>query len=244
MKNRIKIITSILIVMTILGGCSSKIEEKIELTDRQMDILISEDLPTDWNELTGQQQESIMAIEEMLQYLEEKYDKEFVYKGYRADNLIYNDEESLLVYAKGDNPDTDCFTVERTEDGFEDDYETVLAQDGYHEKIENSIREYLEGKTYKLLTSVGKIDEEKGFPRGTVHLFIKSDEIEDRINTTNELDSILFNIEGVDNIKVYYLDDVEIYELTLKNWEDKIDEENLVERFSASGRQWRKNQND
>ena len=94
-----------------------------------------------------------------------------------------------------------------------------------------------EGKTYKVLTNVGKIDEKNGFPRGTVYLFISSADIENRTDTTQELESALFSINGVDNVRVYYLENVKIDELTLNNWENKVDKENIVELIDASGRQ-------
>ena len=66
-----------------------------ELTERQKDILKSQNLPQQWDELDMSVQESIEAIEEMLQYLEHKYGKTFVYAGYKKANRTFNDEESL-----------------------------------------------------------------------------------------------------------------------------------------------------
>ena len=133
-----------------IGGCS--LTEKVELNERQCKILQDMDLPTDWHELGYKQRESIVAIEEMLEYLENKYNKTFIYKGYRYPDPLYNDEESLLAYAEGDDPDTQTISVTRTEDGFEDTYDWVLAAPKYQEEMEEKLAPVFEGQTYKVFT--------------------------------------------------------------------------------------------
>ncbi|CBK75075.1 hypothetical protein CIY_24410 [Butyrivibrio fibrisolvens 16/4] len=60
--------TSVIAVSTVLVGCTlidKVFGEKVELNERQCEILWSMDLPADWDELGYKQRESIVAIEEM-----------------------------------------------------------------------------------------------------------------------------------------------------------------------------------
>lgn len=88
MKTRLVGIITTMIFVVLIGGCSTNMKENVTLNDRQIDILLSEDLPTEWNKLTPNQQKSIQAIEEMLEYLENKYDKEFIYAGYKLPDML------------------------------------------------------------------------------------------------------------------------------------------------------------
>lgn len=157
MKRKIIFLTSVIAVSTVLGGCTlidKVFGEKVELNERQCEILWSMDLPADWDELGYKQRESIVAIEEMLEYLEAKYNKTFIYAGYRYPDALFNDEEALLAYAEGDDPDTQCFTVTRTEDGFEDSYDWVLLAPKYQKEMDEKLAPILEGQTYKMFTKL------------------------------------------------------------------------------------------
>lgn len=80
-------------ILLILSGCEDKeiinsdieTREKIEevvLTKRQKFILKSEDLSTNYKELTTTQQSAIKNVEELLTYLENKYQISFSYSLY------------------------------------------------------------------------------------------------------------------------------------------------------------------
>ena len=57
-------------------------KQKVILTERQKRILQSEGLPQNYEELTISQKSGITRIEAGLKYLKDKYNKEFIYKGY------------------------------------------------------------------------------------------------------------------------------------------------------------------
>lgn len=77
----------------------SEQDESGILNKRQMKILMQEGLPTDYNKLTDTQKKSIERIEELLQYLDNKYDCAFSYLGYSSGGVL--EEEWLEAY-----PDT------------------------------------------------------------------------------------------------------------------------------------------
>ena len=67
------------------------ISQPVELNDRQKEILESEGLSTNYNSLNDEQKESIIKIEMLLTYLEDKYGEEFKYVKY------YVDYEGILI---------------------------------------------------------------------------------------------------------------------------------------------------
>ena len=52
------------------------------LNDWQKEVLAAEGLPTEADQLTDAQLRSIQRIYEMITYLNDKYDEEFIYAGY------------------------------------------------------------------------------------------------------------------------------------------------------------------
>lgn len=79
-------------------------ENKMVLNERQMSICEDLGLATDYEELTNDQRKSIVRIEELLEYLDKKYDTTFNYLGYnepflQAETLkAYTDEFSEYEY--------------------------------------------------------------------------------------------------------------------------------------------------
>ena len=66
------------------------------LNDRQKLILEQEGLPTDFNSLTESQQYAIKRIDELLTYLENKYNETFHYVGYASKSAL--EDEWLKAY--------------------------------------------------------------------------------------------------------------------------------------------------
>lgn len=70
----------------IFTGCQKSTEPPVctqpVLNERQKDILVSKNLPTDYDQLSVSQQNAILAIEALLQYAEQKYpDETFTFTG-------------------------------------------------------------------------------------------------------------------------------------------------------------------
>lgn len=139
-------------VTIVLCGCSEVGTGKMTLNDRQKEILIEEGLPTDINELTDSQKESISRIEEMLTYVEEKYDKTFCYYGYSNGDEA---EESLTVYEEimGNGK---RFMITVDENGlFEDDYAWIYVQSIISEDITSYCKQKLGTEYVKCFVSSG-----------------------------------------------------------------------------------------
>ena len=76
-------------------------EVGVELTQRQKDLLEYLGLPTEYDELTDSQKNAVTSIEDMLTYLEDKYEKSFSYLSYAAAGVL--EEEHLEAYpSQGD----------------------------------------------------------------------------------------------------------------------------------------------
>lgn len=153
------VITVILIILlALLSGCSVvvtkvdptaptkeiaiKEETKatkpvVILNERQIKILRDSDLPTDYDELTYTQKKAIVAMEEMLQYADEKYNDIFCYDGYVAKGPL--EREHMYAYPKGKSHLV--FTITRTEDGFEDDYMNLLVRDSLIDYVREGLNE-------------------------------------------------------------------------------------------------------
>jgi len=110
--------------MNEISSTNEKANTEYVLNERQIEILRSEGLPTEYSELNSSQKRNIKAIEEKFLYLDGKYDFEVSYIGYF---LSENSEEDyLLVYPSGFNKSLDSFKVYGSKDnGFADTYNYV-----------------------------------------------------------------------------------------------------------------------
>ena len=157
MKRVISILTSLTLLLTILAGCNSinnngnnqnDAEGTYMLTERQIDILESQGLPTDYERLNVAQKASIEAIEDMLEYLEKKYpDEAFYYEGYVMASV--NDEEHLK--AKSGNG---TVTVYRKNGEFVDNYALIAAAPVYEEAVKDQISTIIEDDLVMVLAKV------------------------------------------------------------------------------------------
>ncbi|MBQ9895010.1 MAG: hypothetical protein IJM38_06420, partial [Ruminococcus sp.] len=108
MKKQIALLTSAVLAVSMVTSCGKstnsssqtghKWENSETLNEWQIDLLESQGLPTDIEQLSPTQKRSIQHIYEMITYLNEKYDEEFVYAGYVEPGLM--DEETLYAYPK------------------------------------------------------------------------------------------------------------------------------------------------
>ena len=226
MKRKIIFLTSVIAVSTVLVGCTlidKVFGEKVELNERQCEILLSMDLPADWDELGYKQRESIVAIEEMLEYLEAKYNKTFIYAGYRYPDALFNDEEALRAYAEGDDPETQCFTVTRTEDGFEDSYDWVLLAPKYQKEMDEKLAPILEGQTYKMFTTLTGV-KDGNVTAADISIYIESVDVEECNSLMDSIVDAIGKEKNVWEISMYCFDKEGITsDMNQKNYEDCFD---------------------
>lgn len=116
---------------------SSEGEGDMKLTSRQMEILKQENLPTDYSKLNDSQKKAIIAIEELFCYLDNKYEAEFVFIGYRSETAL--DIESLIVQPKGATP-AESFSVFRDNGIITDNYSNIQLRDDYEEMLEKQFK--------------------------------------------------------------------------------------------------------
>lgn len=204
-----------------------------ELTARQKDILKSKNLPQKWDELDMSIQESIQAIEEMLQFLEKKYGKTFVYAGYKKANNTFNDEESLLAYAVGDDPETQKCIVNRTKDGLEDTYGWVLASPVFNKKMQDKVSDLLSDNNYKLFTKLLGVSNDGTVKASTVAVVIETSYDEGSKELFDKVTSRLSNEEGVYKILMYCVTPGTTESMAQHNYEQIMNSDNTLGRFSA-----------
>lgn len=97
------------------------------LTERQKKILAEQGLPQDYSQLTARQKMTITDIEQMLQAVESKYGKSFVYITYNAEKEL--ESGVLTAYPENGNKQLDAFTVVRdSADGYVDTYMSVVSR--------------------------------------------------------------------------------------------------------------------
>lgn len=151
-------------VMTMMGVCGCDMNktdkpntpETVVLTPRQEEILQSQELPTRYEELNATQKAAIVAIEELLQYAESKYEIALSFGSYTAADG--NDPEQLYAWPVGGDRETDGFTVERTDEGCRDNYIQAATRQMYSDYVGAAAAELLgdtAGKTYAQVVETG-----------------------------------------------------------------------------------------
>ena len=234
MMKQIKKIKKILLIVCVLivayTGVSIMVShirrENYKLNDRQVAILKEMEMPTEWDELTNYQQDCIMAIEEMLEYLEKKYDKEFCYGGYIAENDLYNDKEELLAYAKGDNRETDCFGVRPTTFGY--DYIYLLPE--YEEKYNEQIKEAAGDIPFFSNVLISGMSGNKVKSTRVIIILSYTEEYKE---VGNAIYKYLASYDEIGHITINVYDESFVRTLTELNWEDKLSytEDIIVDHF-------------
>ena len=134
-------------------------EAKITLNERQKEILAEMGLATEYEALTRTQKKVIVAIEEMLQAVEQKYGMEFAYAGYAAKGPL--EPERLWAFPVGGNQETETFIVTRkTVDGevvYEDTHLLIAAAEMFSLYVETELKGMTgieEIKVYSQLTEL------------------------------------------------------------------------------------------
>ena len=102
------------------------IEQTTELTERQKEILVDAHFSQDFDSLDRKRKESIIKIEMLLTYLEDKYGEEFIY-----DKFYTNDEGTLVAHARNDRKSRTFQTVL----SWDEDKEEYDITDGYEQEV-------------------------------------------------------------------------------------------------------------
>lgn len=121
----------------------------------QKEIMRETGLPGEYSALTDTQKSAVTSIEDMLTWLEEKYQQKFHYVSYAPGDAI--EQEHLKVYPEqGD--ESDIVTVYRTyENGlyrYEDDYGAILMRPVYEEQVRAFAEQYLPAEGIKIYTEI------------------------------------------------------------------------------------------
>ena len=185
MKKTIALMISAILAASMVSSCGKagesghKWQNSDTLNEWQVDLLKSQGLPTDIKQLSPIQKLSIQHIYEMITYLNDKYDEEFVYAGYIQPGLM--DEETLLAYPKKYGADGGRNTVEVTVDDngdFTDNYSSIEIRD-YCEKLYNDfIRDYFNSDEAVLLINYFSSDIDSLSE-------IEDDDFENKVGGTN-----------------------------------------------------------
>lgn len=137
----------VFLCMMLPAGCGNDDQNreadkmKVELNQRQKELLEKMGLPTEYDKLTYSQKNAVVSIEEMLVYLEKTYHEAFSYLSYTAPGVL--EKEHLEAYPVSGSP-ADVVTVYRTyEDGeytYEDDYRSLQAASLYESAVKSFVR--------------------------------------------------------------------------------------------------------
>ena len=162
------VILCVLLLVSILAGCFNNThnylnndssyyynnyegnDKMYQLNERQIKICEQLELPTNYEELNEEQQISIERIEELLQYLDNKYGVIFVYKGYSDGGLLEN--EWLEAYSENLNEyySTKLFVDENG--NYSDDYAEIIASIILSDDLEEYLNVNLDNK-FKVFAS-------------------------------------------------------------------------------------------
>lgn len=134
----------------------------MKLTQRQIQILAEVGLPTSCEELNDSQKNDIIAIEEMLCYMEKTYNTTVEYKNFTQSSVL-NDESLVVVingkdvtvsrcYEDGKYIYTDNYAEVESTEKYEKAIETFFASKGFEVKVYAEISEIKNG-TDDLLSS-------------------------------------------------------------------------------------------
>ncbi|MCQ2417640.1 MAG: hypothetical protein MJ071_07490 [Oscillospiraceae bacterium] len=138
-----------------------------ELNEWQINLLEAEGLPTEYDQLSSTQQHTITRVWEMISYLNEKYEQEFIYVDYIPKDL--NQSETLIAYPRstGYGNGKYAVTVKTKGDTFTDDFHDFSVAD-LAETLTNAFLTEQFGDSYKFISSplacditMGEVIDEK-----------------------------------------------------------------------------------
>lgn len=143
MKKLTALLTAAILAATCTTGCGKLSKPKLD--SWQIELLEAEGLSTEYSELTAEQKHFIDRVGEMINYLNKKYDAEFVYYDYEPPELL--NSEKLYAYPKSTGIGNGKYlvTVKARNGGFEDDFHDFsvakLAEDMVNEFLLTQFKE-------------------------------------------------------------------------------------------------------
>ncbi|MDE5569315.1 MAG: hypothetical protein K2I82_01505 [Ruminococcus sp.] len=164
------------------SGTSIVYTDDYQLNDRQKDILNTMNLSEKFSELSDSQKRSIQRIEQMLCYLENKYETEFVYSGYIQKGI--NESEKLYAYPKNIGARQTVTVKAISDDKFTDDYYDYSVAEYAEELIDEYLSTQFSKDDYRYYASTNAcdikmneiVDEKLQWKYGASNIiFIKSD---------------------------------------------------------------------
>ena len=249
MNLKLKII-SFIIALTCLTSCGKagtsghQWQNSDTLNEWQIDLLESQGLPTDIEQLTPSQKRSIQHIYEMITYLNEKYDEEFVYAGYVEPGVM--DEETLYAYPKQFGSEGGKNTVEVTLDekgNFTDTYSDMGVSSYLERLIGDYVRSYFDSDEIAYFMTVNDSNIESmeevrngnfNWNIGVKNVFFFSDKnvkSEDFEAFVPELAKWLYEHKIVANNKLNIVKNINIKELNYSNKDECYKENNFLSFF-------------
>ncbi len=160
----IRILISALMLLCLLGcgqsGAPETTKSPIRLSRRQEEILRQQGLPTDYEALSLGQKSAIESIEDMLCYLEQRYDDHFTYVGYVADSPV--EREHLLAESESYSG-LGTVTVYRSyREGsfsYEDNYSTLEGKLLYEQALNDWICQFLPEEGFIVFSQLSEADQ-------------------------------------------------------------------------------------
>jgi len=127
-------------------------EDNVILSERQIKILSDQGLSTDYNKLETNQKEAIVAIEELLKHLEDKYEIGFTYLGYNAEGVL--EDEKLTAYPSDGDELIDIVTATRKGGEITDNYINIAIRPIYNDIIVNYMKQTFSDEDFRVFSSV------------------------------------------------------------------------------------------
>ena len=228
-------------------GCEGKETEdiKIMMTSRQEDILISLGLPVDWEKLTLRQKDAIVAIEEMMAFVEKKYNEEFMFVSYEEEGV--NHIEMLTLCPINGVIGLDSFAVWRETDSdkecFKDEYYVAKGRKTIERIIKTEIVNNTSFEAVKVYVVVLSASED-GFVNDSIEsidarisgvVFIEAETIiEDELNEVTELFNQLSDSSQLTGgLQIVVVPEEVFNELSESNYLSAINNEKHIRRESV-----------
>ncbi|MBE5920426.1 MAG: hypothetical protein E7272_11370 [Pseudobutyrivibrio ruminis] len=174
MKRKIYFLLACITMACMLSACSAKTakqdeevvetkqEEEVVLSEKQKKILKEAGLPQNYDELDAMQQINIRNIGLMLDYIENKYDKEFEFYKFYADSTGL-ETPSLEVYPVDDS---ECIVTVKTvtksdskKVTYTDDYMELQATSEYEQAVKNCIAERFQDAEFEVFSTINSMEE-------------------------------------------------------------------------------------
>ncbi len=250
MKKLIALITTAILAVSIISSCGKNNESKTghkwenseTLNEWQIDLLESQGLPTDIEQLSPTQKRSIQHIYEMITYLNEKYDEEFVYAGYVEPGLM--DEETLYARSLSDKKKR-TVTVKIDSDGdFTDDYMGSSVADYCENLIGDYVRSYFDSDEigYLMFVNTNRINSMKDLEDGDFHwdigvqnvFFLSNNDVclEEIESFSHDYANWLFEHKIISNNQFNIVRNTDIKIISYSNYDTYYHEDYFVSRFN------------